>query len=239
MSNGQAGQGTGKPLSTASMKNAIKKSEKEKSSADVSDVSFDISFDTSSVSIKSIDELKNMFINQISLVRAELQGEIDALTKVVEKKDVALAKLNQELGALRKEVDILKSDSKDVKEGLNFVSKETTDIQETINTTASKTAENITFLQEKAHDLEDRSRRNNLVFFNIPEAADKNARENCNDLITDILIRQGMVNKDTGNLFDRAHRLGPAKSNQTRPRPVIVRVTFYLDKVHILKMHIS
>ena len=123
-----------------------------------------------------------------------------------------------------------------MQEGINFLSKETSEIKEVAKITKDENSKNINELKLKSEDLEDRSRRNNLVFFGIPEGNEEgNNTEDCDVLLTNILKRTGIVHDSVGSLFDRAHRLGVKKLNQERPRPIIVRVTFYKDKVHCLK----
>ena len=113
------------------------------------------------------------------------------------------------------------------------MSKDTADIKEEVKTVKTTNLDMITKLQDKAQDLEDRSRRNNLVFFGFPEAGDNS--EHCEALVTNVLKNTSIINRECGQMFDRAHRLGKKKADGNRPRPIIVRVTFYKDKEHILK----
>ena len=97
-------------------------------------------------------------------------------------------------------------------------------------TSAKKQCEDLT---NKASDLEDRSRRNNVVFFNIPEEAE----ENCDSIIMNLLTSRGFFESDYTLELDRSHRLGKKKpdSDSSRPRPIIVRFSFYKDKDHVIK----
>ena len=160
-----------------------------------------------------------------------LNAKVETLTQVMESKDVALAKLNQENG-------YLKSELINLKQCANVLSQETTDIKNSMEIVQTRQKQEISTLQEKTTDLEDRSRRNNLVFYGIKEQSKPGEPEDCEDLILkEVLFKSGIItNEDlSGGIFDRAHRLGPIKSDQDRPRPIIARFTAYKDKEIILK----
>ena len=93
----------------------------------------------------------------------------------------------------------------------------------------------IDFLDSKAQDLEDRSRRNNLVIFGVPEI-DNPRDEDCDKAICEILRKYQILDSgDThGGLLERAHRLGKKKPEQGRPRPIIVCCGSFKDKQFIL-----
>ena len=94
----------------------------------------------------------------------------------------------------------------------------------------------IDHIEQKHIDLEDRSRRNNLVFFGIEEKGDRYTTEDCEALVTNLLTSTNIIGIDDvhDQMYDRAHRLGAKKPGQNRPRPIIVRMTFFKDKEYIL-----
>ena len=102
------------------------------------------------------------------------------------------------------------------------------------------TIKDSTELRNKSMDLEDRSRRNNLIFYNIPESTNKYETENCEDLVAAELAKCNVVlNEDPKNVFDRIHRLGTLKNNddtQRRPRPIIACMTYYREKELLLNL---
>ena len=93
--------------------------------------------------------------------------------------------------------------------------------------------------KDKARDLQDRSRRDNLVFYGVPEQDN----EECDKLVCAELMRcKFELTGDTAfDLFERAHRLGSkAKWNKDtnpnkRPRPIIVKMSFHRDKQAIIR----
>ena len=162
-------------------------------------------------------------------VETSFNAKIEALHVVIEAKEKVLSKLNQEVGYLKSEVANLKQSS-------NFLSQETTDIKTLADDVNSKHQQEINVLKEKAVDLEDRSRRSNLVFYGIEEVGPRET-ENCEArVLTELLLGGGVIREDElhGSLFDRAHRLGGKKPDQNKPRPIIARFTSYKDKEEIL-----
>lgn len=77
--------------------------------------------------------------------------------------------------------------------------------------------------KEKVLHLEEYSRRENLIFRNIPECPS----ENCRELIFNIMTKETGV--ETSQMHCHAiHRMG--KSIEGRPRPIIVRFMCREDK---------
>lgn len=171
-------------------------------------------------------KLRKEFDRKLEALSVQMQGKIDALNGVIQMKDELLAKTNQEIGEL--------------KASFNFVSEETSDLSGKIKLTniqVDKCKSDQQKLEGKAVDLEDRSRRNNLVFFNIPEETTPGTVENCETKIHNLFVEVALCNKNpnTHIHLDRAHRLGPVKKGSNRPRPLIVRCTYYKDKETIIK----
>ena len=92
-------------------------------------------------------------------------------------------------------------------------------------------------LVDKASDLEGRSRRNNVIFYYIPEpSSDIKEPEDCDAKIMSLLKTRGFFEADYTLEIDRAHRLGKKRQGiQDRPRPVIVRFSFFKDKEQVIK----
>lgn len=79
-------------------------------------------------------------------------------------------------------------------------------------------------IKYKQIDLEARSRRNNLIFFNMPENEDENVSEKLRALFRDKLDIEDPV------AIQRAHRLGHRKQPPDgKPRPVIACLRDYPD----------
>ena len=93
-------------------------------------------------------------------------------------------------------------------------------------------------LEWRAVDNEARSRRNNLLFYGIPEQEG----ENCDDVIRGI-VRTELKLNPSGLIIQRAHRLRVRKTKNaigqstTKPRPVIVNFLNFTDKEKIRSLH--
>ena len=79
-------------------------------------------------------------------------------------------------------------------------------------------------LLERVDDLENRSRRNNLLFYGVKKSAD----ENCETVLKTLLSDNLDIDDDVQ--IDRAHRVGSSDD-----APIIAKFTFYKDKERILK----
>ena len=126
----------------------------------------------------------------VNELKREFNGKIDLLKDLLSSKDKVIAELGIKIGTLTKASD-------EVIQGLNFVTKETTDLKDNIDETVSKInnqANEIAEVKDKARDLEDRSRRGNIVMFGVPEAeGDKNTTEKTEELLIDVLEKQGLL----------------------------------------------
>ena len=78
-------------------------------------------------------------------------------------------------------------------------------------------------LQYRSIDQEARSRRQNLLFYNIPEERGEDVKHTLSNLIESRLHIPGTVS------IQRVHRLGAARQTQTKPRPIIAYFGDYCD----------
>ena len=94
---------------------------------------------------------------------------------------------------------------------------------------------------DKIDDLENRSRRNNVVIFGVPEGVETNP-SNCSDFVSDTLLK--FIDPDnTMPKIDiqRAHRTptGPARMPGSKPRPIHVLFSNYQQKEMVRKTAIA
>lgn len=190
-------------------------------------VSFDyISYDSDFDEKANFELLKNHFDKKILLLQTEFQGKVDALHQVIKNKDEVIGTLNKEVGELKKSCDYLSDET-------SLISSKVKLNELAIESTTKKHDD----LFNKATDLEDRSRRNNLIFYNIAEEPQGSIeRENCVAKIIHLLKEQGFFSDEYTLEIDRAHRLGRKKADiDSRPRPIIVRFCFFQDKESVLR----
>ena len=193
-----------------------------------------------------LKEYRKEWETNLKDVKISFEAKLDELRLILDKKDKVIGKLNQEVGRLNHDVgklieenNALSKEHDDTKNTLNFLTKETTDLGKSVddNKDAIKLSRDVVdSVQNKTADLEDRSRRNNIVFFNIAES--ENDNENCGRLVKDVLRYHKIIDPNPNvddQWFDRAHRLGPiSKKREGKTRPIIVRFTYYRQKEEIL-----
>ena len=189
------------------------------------DVMLDTINDIRSHFEKQLAIAKADFAENARLIKAECKGQVEALHNVIKEKDNTIVKLQVDVEELKKSYSFLTQETSELKGALK--------VNDVKIESARKTNEQ---LMNKTTDLEDHSRRNNLIFYNIPEPEAGNAQnEDCRAKIVNMLKRQGFFEPDYGLEIDRAHRLGRRSEDRTRPRPVIARFCFYSDKESVLK----
>ena len=89
--------------------------------------------------------------------------------------------------------------------------------------------------KERAVKLESHSRRNNLIFYGIPEETNESSAKSESLLYSFLEENLKMEEEDiVGMSVERAHRLGKRNANGDKPRPIIAKFTFHKDKELIL-----
>ena len=176
--------------------------------------------------------LQQRFNKKLLLLKTEFQGKFDALRDVIKDKDETIGKLHIKVDKLHTEAD-------ELKQSCNFLSKETTDLNNKVTeneVSIDSAVKNHTDLVNKTSDLEDRSRRNNVVFFNIPEEDTSSEPEDCMAKMIALVKELGFFSADYDLEIDRAHRLGRKQNDygDSRPRPIIIRFCFYQDKLKVM-----
>lgn len=93
----------------------------------------------------------------------------------------------------------------------------------------SQLENSIKALENQMVDLEDRSRRNNLIVFGLPEVVNETAEGLAKSVIEDLFQKTLDV---TVCSIERMHRLG--RKTAHRPRPVIMRFMDHREKLAVL-----
>ena len=91
-------------------------------------------------------------------------------------------------------------------------------------------------LKDEIEELQNRSRRNNLVFYNVPEKAEGG---DCISFIQDFITQHMGLETICGYVeLERAHRTPsktPSVGEKGRPRPIHVAFLRYTDKMKVLR----
>ena len=179
----------------------------------------------------SIDDIQAQYEEKLKYVEEKLKNvelslksEIKTLYNVLKQKDEVIGNLNIQIGELKQSCD--------------YLTKETADLKST-QESATKTLENkiesagkrVHDIKTKTVDLEDRSRRENLVFFNFPEVPEETP-DHCEHYIKDIVSKLDILPDGENLWIDRAHRLEP-KSPECidKPRPIIAKFAYFKQKM--------
>ncbi|XP_077485296.1 uncharacterized protein LOC144095427 [Amblyomma americanum] len=92
---------------------------------------------------------------------------------------------------------------------------------------------NLATMTSKIDELENRSRRSNLIIYGVKEQGDETT-DTLHETVTKTVFEDILGPPATD--IERIHRLGrPSKDNETRPRPIILKFLDYRDKLSILK----
>ena len=91
------------------------------------------------------------------------------------------------------------------------------------------------FEKERAIKLESHSRRNNLIFYGVPEEVNETSVKT-ESLLYSFLEDEMKLKEDDidGISIERAHRLGKRNANGEKPRPIIAKFSFHKNKELIL-----
>ena len=175
----------------------------------------------------NIDDIHAYYDEKFNNLKLSFGAKLETLHKIIDKKDDIIGKLQNDVGELRQSLNYLSGETSDLKKYID-------DKNEAINAKVEQTDGNVHHIKEKTVDLEDRSRRSNLVFFNFPEAS-RGVTEDCEDIVENCLMSLKVI--DTKEIwFERAHRLGRRRpEHDTKPRPIIVKFTYYKQKEAIIK----
>ena len=153
-----------------------------------------------------------------------------------------MVNVNSNIANLKTEMSEMKvTHEKNMKDGFSAMTEQLSTMQSNVTdimTQFQETKEKVTALEtendklklenaillDRMDDLENRSRRNNVVFYGIK----KEEGENCETVLKTICREKLKIDRDIE--FDRAHRTG-----KSADAPIVARCTFYKDRESILK----
>ena len=117
-------------------------------------------------------------------------------------------------------LDNIEADMKEIKKSLDYARAEMEDLK---NENKLMKLDQAT-LRDKVIDLQARSMRCNLLFFNIPESEKENMTEIIHDLLESKLEMTDARNKVK---IDRSHWIGKRKAGNQKPRPIVTKFNYY------------
>ena len=177
--------------------------------------------------MESIEELQAYYEEKFRLFEASVEAKVETLHRIVENKEETIGKLYKEIGELKKSLDFMSNETSVIKDQI----KSSNDM---FKTQFQKSESTMVDLQAKTVDLEDRSRRSNLVFFGFKEAA-QGVKEDCDKKVESLIQSLNLLNGED-IWIDRAHRIGIKKpEHESKPRPIIVKFSYYKQKEMIIR----
>jgi tetrahydromethanopterin S-methyltransferase subunit B len=151
----------------------------------------------------------------------------------------------EEIDEIKEKQKELEKVSADLEKSLEFAQESITILTERVDAQAKTISElekgvnNLTksasFEKERTIKLESHSRRNNLIFYGIPEEVNETSAKT-ESLLYSFLEDKLKLKVDDidGILIERAHRLGKRNANGEKPRPIIAKFSFYKNKEFML-----
>ncbi|XP_077498025.1 uncharacterized protein LOC144108732 [Amblyomma americanum] len=158
-----------------------------------------------------LDELKKMSSSQTTLV-----------TEVQELKSQLLS-MDQKMADFTTRLSTLETHCRNL-------STMRTDL-EAIQTTTTETTRLVSVLEARLEDVENRSRRNNLIFYGLPDTNPSETYSQSEEIITRHCSQYLDIQLSPIKI-ERAHRLG--RHSQDRQRPIIVKFTSFKTKESVL-----
>ncbi|XP_077560605.1 uncharacterized protein LOC144175397 [Haemaphysalis longicornis] len=142
-----------------------------------------------------------------------------------------------DLAKIAKQIELIANDIKEIKEGrlasIDAKLENLTVLDSKISTCmdqVSNLQKEITALELKLDDLENRSRRSNLIFYGIEEDKNEN-NESLEDTINEKILKNILEIEPVA--IERIHRLGRAAEGKNRP--VILKLLNSRDKAKVFK----
>ena len=158
------------------------------------------------------------------------QTDEDSSKHLVETLEEINRKLEKENASLKESLEFAHNSIKDLTKRVETEETALSKLTKDVNT-MSKT---VTFKREHAIKLESRSRRNNLIFYNISEEENESTTMTEDALYIFMEEKLKMEEEEASDIcIERAHQLGK-KKDDNKPRPIIAKFTFHEDKEHIL-----
>ena len=167
-------------------------------------------------------------------------GKLDALTQEKLENDSKLSQILTQTTELKGKLGTLSEDVAELKNSIAYISTSVENLEKDVEVKLDK----LEFLEfkkqilDKTDDLENRSRRNNLVFWNVPEGEEMDRPMGCIGLIQDILILHMKLIGAEEIILEQAHRSGQirhGKNGDASPRPIHVKYLNWMDKEYVLK----
>ncbi len=168
------------------------------------------------------DEKKDVKLEDIRALILVMNEKLNKLDMIEDQ----IVEMKTDLNAVKHSVEFAHEEIGDLKKENE---RKTKDDKETLERITKLESEN-TKLHNAVIDLEARSMRDNLLFYNI----DEQEHENTTKIIHDLLEKKmGIENAQSMVKIDRSHRLGKKRVESRKPRPIIAKFNYHQDREYI------
>ena len=168
-------------------------------------------------------------------VKAYLSGHSEATKNMIE---IFMKENNRRFEKLEDQFNKMKVENAELRESLQFSQGEIDTLKSTIEELKSTLKSDTPLVQDlkkqvdkltlRCDDQEDRSRRSNLRFDNIPESEGGETWEKSSQLISDLLEKK--LDLGSSIELERAHRVGSYDPTNSRPRTIVAKFLRYGDR---------
>ena len=157
----------------------------------------------------------------------KLSKKLDDMNTTQERRHEELC---NKLAGLEQKTSTLATDLKDLKEWLQSLDNDLANVKQDVETKADKS--HVLELENRITDLQNRSRRNNIVIWNVPEGREKDTF--MVEFVKRSLLIDHMKLENAENIeIMRAHRTPTAiRRDASQPRPI--HLLKYTDRQYIL-----
>lgn len=158
-----------------------------------------------------MSEIHEMFATMMKKLE-----KLDGIETKLKNIEINMAEIKESLEYAHAEIEDLKKENESNKEN-QAQAKERIEILERDNK----------ILRDKVTDIQARSMRDNLLFFNMPEMEEENTTSVIHELLES---KMGITDARNTVKIDRSHRIGRKRDGDRKPRPIVVKFNYHQDR---------
>ena len=167
-----------------------------------------------------------------------LHKKLDKILQSLESIDNRVTNLEVKLDDTKTQVSIQGKEIDDLKVAVSMMERNQRDTTALINSKADTQYKVTSRLEDQIDDLQNRSRRNNIVIHGVPEGSE--GSKSCEEFVSDLLTNHMKLDGAENIEIERAHR-SPGRmqplnaASASRPRLIHCRLLRYTDCQYVIK----
>ena len=170
----------------------------------------------------------------------DIHKKLDKILQSLETIEKRVTYLEIKLDDTKTQVTIQRKEIDEIKLAVNMMERNQQNTTVLINKKDDAHHRVTSRLEDQIDDLQNRSRRNNIVIHGVPEGSEGN--KSCEEFVSDLLTNHMKLDGGDTIEIERAHRspgrVQPSNNgtaSRARPRPIHCRLLRYTDRQHIIK----